>query len=166
MKKALLIIAAKAYQDHEYGDTKMVLEANGCLTHTASTAHQVIGKFEGKTKVDLLLKQVRVQNYDAVIFIGGPGAYSLFDNEACHKIACDALKSKKLTCAICAAPSILANAGLLEGKSATCFPDQRENLENHGAKYTGNPTEKDGLIITADGPDSAIAFGELIANSL
>jgi protease I len=68
--------------------------------------------------------------------------------------------------AICAAPSILANAGLLKGKTATSFPDEGENLKAKGANFTGQGLEIDGRIITADGPAHAKQFGEAIVKAL
>ena len=98
--------------------------------------------------------------------VGGSGASVFFDDPTAHKIAKDFLDAGKLTTAICAAPSILANAGLLQNIRSTCFPSQADNLKEKGANYTGTPVEQDGLIITADGPNSATAFGEKIAEAL
>ncbi len=161
-----MIIAEKGYQDHEYGDSKMVLEAHGHIVDTASTSFNVEGRFSGKTEVDLLIEDAQVDDYNAIVFIGGAGSYKLFDNKICHKLAKDFYNKNKLTCAICAAPSILANAEILQNKRTTCFADQAENLKLHGANYTGNPVEKDGIIITANGPDATTEFAELIANCL
>jgi protease I len=60
----------------------------------------------------------------------------------------------------------LANAGLLKGVKATCYPSQEANLKDKGAHFTGLAVERDGLIITADGPKAAKAFGEKIAEAL
>ena len=117
-------------------------------------------------KTDILLKDVNPDDYDAVLFVGGPGCFVFFDDPAAHKLAKAFYDSKKPTAAICAAPSILANAALLAGVRATCFSGQAENLKSRGADYTGSPVEQDGLIITADGPNSAKAFGNKIAETL
>ncbi|KKP36958.1 MAG: ThiJ/PfpI domain-containing protein, protease I [Candidatus Peregrinibacteria bacterium GW2011_GWF2_33_10] len=167
MAKILIIIAEQGYQDKEYSDTKTALERAGHEVFTASTAFDVMGKLGGKAKVDLLIDQVREVDYEAIAFIGGPGSYSLFDNEICHKLAKQFVVSKgKIVAAICAAPSILANAGLLKNQKATCFPSEVDNLRNKGANYTGKNVEIDGKFITADGPVSAEMFGQTIANAL
>ena len=72
----------------------------------------------------------------------------------------------KITAAICIAPVILANAGLLNGKKATSFPSEENALEDKGAAFTGNPVEADGLIVTAEGPKAARDFGKKIAQLL
>ncbi len=166
MAKILSIIASIDYQDKEYGDSKKALEAAGHTVVTASTAEEAHGRFGGTEKVDVLLGDVNVDDYDAILFVGGPGSHQYFDDPVAHKIAKDFLAVGKLTTAICAAPVILANAGLLEGVKSTCFPSHGETLKAKGAEFSGAPVEQDGLIITGDGPNSATAFGKKIAEAL
>jgi protease I len=166
MARILSVIAPEGFQDVEYGDSRNVLEEKGHEVSTASTEPMAVGKFGKEVEVDLLIDQVYVDDFDAVLFVGGPGVYDLFGDEEVLHLAREFAKDDKLVTAICAAPSILANAGLLEGKNVTSFSGESENLEKHGAKYTGNPVEVDELIITADGPNSAEAFGEAISDAL
>jgi len=166
MAKILSVIAPEGYQDIEYNNSKAALEADGHIVIIASTKKEAHGKYGGIQKADILLQNVDVDDYDAIVFIGGPGSHLFFDDPLAHKLAKEFLKAKKLVTAICAAPSILANARLLNGIKATCFRDQMDNLKAHGAILTGNPVEKDGLIITADGPSSATEFGKKISEVL
>jgi protease I len=166
MAKILSIIAPNSYQDFEYNDSKQALESKDHIVITASTVNEAHGKYGGIKKVDILLSQVRPEDYDAILFVGGPGSHIYFDDPLAHKLATKFVNSKKITAAICAAPSILANADLLSGIEATCFPDQVANIKSKGAIYTGKSVQKDGLIITADGPESATEFGEKIAEAL
>lgn len=166
MAKILSVISPEGYQDIEYNDSKAALEAKNHTIITASTALEAHGKYGGTVNVDILLKDVDTADYDAILFVGGPGSHQYFDDSTAHNLAKAFLDVGKLTTAICAAPSILVNAGLLKGVKATCFQGQAENLKEKGAEFTGQPVEKDGLIITADGPDSATAFGQAIAEAL
>lgn len=166
MATILSIIAPEGYQDIEYGDSKAALEEAGHKVITASSESIAHDKWGGTTIVDLLLSEVNPEDYNAVAFIGGPGSRVYFHDATAHQIAKAFYESGKVTAGICAAPSILANAGLLEGKTATCWPSEAENLKNHGANYTGSPVEQDGLIITGSGPDSAKAFGQKIAQNI
>lgn len=110
---------------------------------------------------DILLDK----NVDAVILPGGmPGAQNLYDNNKVHEAIDFANKSKKLVCAICAAPFILGRKGLLNGKSATCFPGFEDELT--GATYLNQGVVKDENIITAQGAGVAWEFGERIAREL
>jgi len=102
-----------------------------------------------------------VADYDAVLFIGGPGSFDLYENKTCHKITKDTVAQGKILGAICAAPGILAHAGVLAGKKATMFSDTGV-LSRFGAIYTGNGVEVDGKIITATGPVTAKAWAETI----
>jgi len=166
MAKILSIVAPEGYQDREYEDSKKALEENGHTVLTASSVEEAKGKLGGKVKIDLLLKDAKAQDFDALAIIGGPGVYVYVENQDLISLAKDFFSANKPTCAICAAPLILAQAGLLEGKSATCWPGESETLKEKGAIYTGNPVEQDGLIITANGPESARAFGQKISENL
>jgi len=161
--KFLFIIAPQGYQDIEYETPKKILQDKGHEVTTASTVHEATGALGGQTKVDLLLQEAKVENFDAIVFIGGPGSQTYFTDKQAHKLAQDFYNAGKNVAAICAAPIILGKAGLLQGKKATCYAGGAEMLTETGAIYTGNPVEKDGLLITASGPPSAKLFGEALA---
>ena len=99
-------------------------------------------------------------------FIGGSGAKEYFNNKYAQGIAKQAAEKKKVLGAICIAPTILANAGVLKGVSATSFPSEESQLRSAGAKYTGSDVERDGLIITGSGPQAATQFGQAIVKAL
>lgn len=164
--KILMVIAANGYQDTEYGTPKNILEKAGYEVVTTSTTEVAKGSMGGKTTVEILMDKVNPADYNAVIFIGGPGSHDYFSYEPALNLAKDFYNAGKLTAAICAAPSILANAGILQGKTVTAFPDEAGNVKNKGATYTGAAVEQDGLIITGNGPEAANAFGEKIVEAL
>lgn len=166
-KKAVFIIAQDKFQDDEFMKPKEVLEKSGTKVTVASTVlTEVTGMNGGKVKPDVLLGDIKVGEYDAVVFIGGSGAVQYLDDPIAHKIAQDAVAQGKIVGAICIAPRILANAGVLKGKAATCYPTEGEKLSAGGVNYTSKPVEKDGKIITADGPKSALEFGEELSKAL
>lgn len=166
MAHFLLVIGANAFRDEEYFYTKEEIEATGHKVTTASTEMHAVGSQGQETDVDILLKDVSSNDYDAIAFIGGQGSYGYFNDETAHNLAKSFLESGKLTSAICAAPSILANAGLLNGKNFTCFSGERENVESKGGIYQENTVVKDGLIITSQGPQTAHDFGKALAEEL
>ncbi len=166
-KKVLMIIAKEGFRDEEYKEPKDIFEKAGLAVTTASSTLGIArGKLGMKAKVDTTLSDVQVSDYDAIVFVGGPGSYVYFDDTIAQGIAKDTLKAGKILGAICAAPSILANAGVLKGIKATCFSGEGENLKAKGAVYTGKGLEIDGRIITADGPAHAKEFGETIVKAL
>lgn len=165
-KKVVMIIAFEGFRDEEYRDPKAVLEKAGIsITVASSKLGTAKGKFGMPAEVDLTLNQVKAADYDAVLFIGGPGCYEYYNDPAAHKIAQETIKEGKILGAICAAPGILANAGVLKGKKATMFTDDG-TLAKGGATYTGKGVEIDGKIITATGPQTAKAWGEAIVKAL
>ncbi len=164
MKNVVLIIAFNSFRDEEYADPKIVFEQAGVKVTTASTQlGTATGKLGLKTKVDITIDQLNISEYDAVLFVGGSGSYDLYENKTCHKIAKDTAAQGKVLGAICAAPGILAHAGVLKGKKATMFDDTGV-LAKFGATYTGNSVEVDGKIVTATGPDTAKDWAEAILN--
>ena len=105
------------------------------------------------------------ENWDAVILPGGqPNADNLRDNEKVIETVKAFYSAGKLACAICAAPIAFEKAGILAGKKSTCYPGCFENQELCG--YTGNAVEKDGNVITANGPASACDFAFEIARAM
>jgi protease I len=167
-KQVLMIIAPENFRDEEYFDTKQVLESYGAKVTTASSKSGSVRSMFGKTvNVENSLSDIDVKKYDAVVFIGGSGAEVYFDNKYALKIAEDAYKNNKVVAAICIAPVILANAGILDGKKATVWDGEYvDKLEEGGATYTGESVTKDGKIITANGPHAAKQFGIEIVKAL
>ncbi len=166
-KKVLLIIAPENFRDEEYFKTKDVLDSKGIATITASAGTgEIRGMLGGTVTPDKTLDDVSVDEYDAVVFVGGTGAAAYFNDSKALNIAKQAYEKGKVLAAICIAPSILANAGILQDKSATSYPSEQGNLENRGAKYTGEQVTSDGKIITGKGPEAATRFGDEIAKAL
>lgn len=166
MAKVLSIVAAQNFQQIEYLESKRALEERGHEVITASTHQIAFDKLDEGYKVDILLDEVMEDDFDAVLFVGGSGIRDHFDDADFHSIARAFYEAGKLTTAICAAPTILARAGLLKDKKATCFPSEIGELKKGGANHTSALVEQDGLIITANGPGSAYLFGQTIAEAL
>jgi len=93
-------------------------------------------------------------------------AQEYWDDPVAHAVAQEAVAQGKVLAAICIAPTTLAKAGVLQGKKATVFSSEAEELKACGANYTGTSVERDGLIITADGPKAAVEFAEEITRAL
>lgn len=168
--KALLIIANEGYQDQEYDVTKKTLEMAGIKTITAAkTAGECRGKFGSATTATLSIDELDVSDYDAVVFIGGPGAVSYQHDVQAHLTAQEATTQNKILAAICIAPTILAEAGVLEGKKATVWNgdgQQAKILTKNSAIFTNETVAVDGNIITANGPEAAEKFGQAVVKAL
>lgn len=95
---------------------------------------------------------------------GGGGATEYFNDSIAHRIVKESIAKGKVLAAICIAPNILANAGALEGKKATCF--YPKNIIDKGAIYTRESVEQDGKIITGKKPQAAQDFAKAIIAAL
>ena len=65
----------------------------------------------------------------------------------------------KLIAAICAAPTVLAHAGILKGKKATVYPGMEDQIRDAGAEFLDDLVVVDGNIVTSRGPSTAMLFG-------
>lgn len=172
MSKVAMIIAFRDFRDEEYFIIKQVLEATGAKVTTVSTnLAKAIGVYGGETDVNLLVKDLEVQDFDAIVFIGGAGAYKYIEDPKCHQIALETVKENKVLGAICIASTILAKAGVLQGKKATVWSSSMDRspikiLKEGGAIYQDEDVVVDGNIITANGPAAAKKFGEALCQKL
>ena len=167
MKKVVMIIAQDAFRDEELLQPKDILERNGIEVKVASTRLGTIkGMLGAQINPDILINDINVGDFAAVIFVGGIGASQYWDNPVAHKLAKDALDNNRIVAAICIAPVTLAKAGILKGKRATVWSSESGQLKAAGVNYTARPVEKDGNIITASGPSAAIEFGEEIVRAI
>jgi len=171
-KKIALIIAFRDFNDEEYLITKQALEAAGFEIVTASSnLGEAIGSYGAEAAIDLLMKDLEVKDFTAIVFIGGSGSSKYFEDPSAHRIALEAVLEEKLLAAICIAPAILARAGILKGKDATVWSSGFDKsfiniLKKEGVNYTAKSVVTDGKIITASGPESAEAFAqEIITHS-
>ena len=167
MKKVVMIIAQDNFRDEELFQPKEILEKNGIEVKIASTSlNPAKGTLGGKAQVNILVWDIDMKNFAALIFVGGSGAAQYWDDPLAHKLIKDALALEKVVAAICIAPVTLAKAGILKGRRATVFVSEAAQLKANGANYTGSGVEKDGKIITASGPAAAKDFGEEILKAL
>jgi protease I len=166
-KKAVLIVPSQNYGDVELFETKRALDAAGVQSDIASTTIGIIrGTLGGIAEANYLIGQLRIDDYDAIIFIGGLGAAEYVANPFALNLAREGVRNRKIVAAIGTAPTILANAGVLNGIRATSLLSERGVLVLAGALHTGTPVEEDGWIITGRDPGAAIQFGRNIADAL
>ena len=105
---------------------------------------------------DVLFDEIDFDEYDCVVLPGGlPGATNLRADQRVCNVVCDFAATKHVA-AICAAPFILGELGLLEGRRATCFPGFEKSFPE--GTYTGEKVTQDGNIITASGMAQSLPF--------
>lgn len=167
MKSAVLVIAQHVFRDEEYAEPLAVLERRGVRPVTASReAGAAVGKLGMRAEAGMSIAEAAEQEWDAAVFIGGAGAAEYFDDPTAHRLARETLESGGVVGAICIAPSILARAGLLRNVRTTAFASQQQDVQEHGAIWTGDDVTVDGRIVTANGPGAATIFGEALGDLL
>ena len=108
---------------------------------------------------DALAEELDYSAFDAAILPGGiPGVDNLKADATVRKVCTEFAAAGKVVAAICAAPSVLAAFGILQGKKATVYPGMEDKLTAAGAEYTGLPITLDGNIITGEALGAAIPF--------
>ena len=166
-KRILMVIAPDKFRDEELFTPREYFLARGAKVEVASSASGEVRGMLGRTyRPEKKLSEVKADDYDAIIFVGGVGAQAYYDNPDALKLAQSAFQKGKVIGAICLAPGILAKAGVLKGRSATSFRSARKILVEGGARFIEQHCVRDGKIITADGPASAEKFAATIAQAL
>ena len=166
-KKVLIVIAATDFRDEEYFEPYNRLRQCGATVTVASSGKGKAVSVFGKTvATDKHLAECKAGDYDAIVFIGGPGAAEFFKNATAQALARAAVEQGKVLAAICIAPVTLANAGVLKGKKVTGFPSIQDQLAAQGAQVVGQDVVQDGNLLTASGPSVAREFASALAKML
>jgi 4-methyl-5(b-hydroxyethyl)-thiazole monophosphate biosynthesis len=114
---------------------------------------------------DTVIDTVRADDFDMVVLPGGqPGSDNLNADSRVKELIRSFSQKGKLTGAICAAPYVLANAGVLAGKHATSYPSYKDRLG--GALYEEKSVVTDGNVLTSRGAGTALTFGLAIVERL
>lgn len=165
-----LVIACDQFRDEELFTPKETLEKAGAKTRIACSRLETSNGMLGKSATpEVLIKDLNSDSLDAVVVVGGMGSPEyLWNDSELHRLIKEMSSKNKVVAAICLSGAVLANAGVLKGKKATVYetPESRKSLEEGGADFTGEPVVQDGKIITANGPEAAQSFADLIVNEL
>lgn len=126
-------------------------------TISISDKKEVAGAHGITFLADAKKDEVDFSTLDGIVLPGGmPGTTNLGADETVDKVIREFAAGGKLVAAICAAPSVLGQAGLLNGKHATSYPGFEPKLT--GAVTSEDPVVQDGNVITSRGMGTAIAF--------
>lgn len=111
-------------------------------------------------ETDVTAAEADWASYTGVILPGGmPGTNRLKEDERVRRTVREFAEAGKLVAAICAAPSVLGECGVLEGKRAACYPGFDVEAQLRGAELVKDPVVLDGNILTSRGMGTAIPFG-------
>lgn len=168
MTKRVLILATDGFEQSELTGPRDALQAAGIETTVASPkAGEIKGwqhtDWGDAVPVDLALDDARAEDFDALVLPGGqmnpdalrmePGAVDLVRSFA---------QSGKPVAAICHGPWLLAEAGVVDGRTVTSWPSIRTDLRNAGATVVDQEVAVDGNLITSRKPDDIPAFSKAV----
>ena len=161
--KTALVPLADGFEDIEAVAVIDILRRGGVEVVTASLGadRSAVSAHGIRMETDAALHEVINDRWDAIVLPGGgEGTANLM---ACEPLIVRLNRQKHddggLVCAICAAPTVLAAAGLLEGEDVTCYPSCAEGM---GCPVVDAPAVADGQIITGQGPGAAITFALVV----
>ena len=158
--KRVLVPLAEGFEEIEAVTVVDLLRRANVEVRTAALAGRSVTGSHGITlEADLELGEVRAGDYDMIVLPGGmPGADHLKKDARIGGLLREFASMGRYTAAICAAPGVLAHAGLLEGREATSFPGFLDDDSAPGIRLSDAPVVIDGKVVTSRGPGTAIDF--------
>ncbi len=164
--KSVLVPLAQGSEELEAVTVLNILRRAGIETVSASLDGQPIRGSRGTLLIpDTGLNEALRRDFDMVVLPGGqPGTNNLKADARIIKLVQRMAADDRYVCAICAAPSILASAGLLDGKCATSFPGSLDAFPK--VLRQAQAVAEDGKLITSRGPGTAMDFALTLVERL
>jgi len=165
-KRVLMVIPHTQFRDEEFFDPKKILEAEGAVTVTASSAARTCYSVRGAVvQSECAIADAKPDEFDALVLCGGASVPEFFwKDKKLQDLAAAMSAAGKLVAAISLSTVVLAKAKLLAGRKATVYflPEAIQELKASGATYVSEPVVVQDKIITAEGPRESVRFGEAI----
>lgn len=163
------ILLGTGFEEAEALVTADVLRRAGISVSLVGIGREEITGSHGITvRTDIEVEDVALSEGDVVVLPGGMGGVaSIGDSGAAVDLVCEAARNHRVA-AICAAPTLLAQMGLLKkGVHCVCYPGMEEELRDAGAvPEMHRSTVTDGNLVTGRGPGSAFDFGLTLVEML
>ncbi len=159
MKKKIAVHLAEGFEEIEAVSIIDVLRRAELEVSVVSVSGklEVVGAHQLKVVADVLFEKLNYDDINMIVLPGGmPGASNLNAHSALKEMIMKFNSGNKSLAAICAAPLVFGNLGILEGKKAVCYPGFEKYLK--GAELLDVPVVESGNIITGNGPGAAIQF--------
>ncbi len=170
--KKIAILATNGFEQSELMDPKKGLEEAGAKVTVLSLKEGEIKgwdhtKWGQSVKVDGLVKDAKPDHFDALVLPGGqmnPDVLRM--DSAAVTFVRTFVESGKPVAAICHAPWLLIEAGVVKGKTMTSWPSVHTDLKNAGAHWVDEPVVTDGNLITSRKPGDIPGFTRAIVEAV
>lgn len=165
---SVLVPLAQGCEELEAVTIIDLLRRAGIEVTTAGLDDQPVHASRGVVLIpDTTLDDALQTDFDMVVLPGGlPGADHLNQDARIQTLLKQMSHNEKYIAAICAAPKVLASAGLLDGKRATAYPGTLEKLNLSSITVSADVIIKDGKVITSRGPGTAMDFALTLIETL
>lgn len=152
----LFILPSQNFRDEEYTIPNRILSENHISTNVSSSRTAPVRGHRGSVvEPDILIQNVDLSSYSALIVVGGDGAKEYWTSSDALDLIRNAHRQNRIVAGICLGAVCLQKAGILEGKRATCWPEEYSSLHQNQSICRGAPVEVDQRIITATGYHAA-----------
>lgn len=160
----IYVLLADGFEEVEAIAPIDVMRRNDIPVMTAGVGgNEICGAHSIVIKTDIKIEDIILEDVEGIILPGGmPGTTNLQNDTNVNKLIEYCNENELLIAAICAAPMILGELGLLKDREAVCFPGFEEHLL--GADICDCPVAVSDHIITAKGAGAALEFGAAIVD--
>jgi 4-methyl-5(b-hydroxyethyl)-thiazole monophosphate biosynthesis len=167
-EKSVLVVLAQGCEELEAVTCVDLLRRANVKVITAGLDRNPVVASRKTTLIpDTTLDEALKRSFDMIVLPGGlPGADNLAGDPRVIDLLKKMARDDKFTCAICAAPTVLAKAGILSGKRATGFPGTLDKMNLPNVTCTGEAVVRDGMVITSRGPGTAMDFALVLIETL
>lgn len=157
---------AEGFEEIEVTTIVDILRRAEIETKTVSIGEKrVVGAHGVPITADLVYEEADYSTCDMIVLPGGiPGTTNLQEHKGLRENILAFASVNRWIAAICAAPMILGELGILEGKKATIYPGMEEYLV--GATPLSDPVVVDGKVITSKSPGTAMVFALELVNAI
>jgi 4-methyl-5(b-hydroxyethyl)-thiazole monophosphate biosynthesis len=154
----IVVLLADGTEEMEFVITVDILRrAQWNVVAAGIESEAVIASRKVRITADTTLARVRLDEFDGIVVPGGgPGVQAMCGSPRVLDAVRYFDRAGKLVAAICAGPLVLSSAGVLRGKSYTCYPGVEKQIA--GAAHRNQKVVKDGHVLTSQGPGTAFAF--------
>ena len=164
-KRVAILIAPAGSEQVEFEEPKRAAEEAGAEVTVVSTESGSAQAMKGDTEkgdsfeVDKTFADVSAEDFDALIIPGGTvGADKLRASKEAIRFAESFFAQAKPVAAICHAPWLLVEAGVVNGRKLTSYPSLKTDIKNAGGDWMDQEVVVDGGLITSRNPDDLPAF--------